>query len=52
MIGETEKTQADIGLRGVEERDLERWRNENRKSFESYNEMIEGGLLSDDMGVI
>lgn len=34
-------------------RELVRWRDENRQSFESYNEMIEReGLFADDMGVI
>lgn len=34
-------------------KELERWRDENRLSFESYNQMIEKqGLFSDDMGLL
>ncbi len=35
------------------QRELERWREENRASFESYNRMIaEHGPLSDEMGLL
>ena len=34
-------------------KELERWRDENRQSFESYNQMIEKqGLFSDDLGLL
>lgn len=34
-------------------KELQRWRDENRQSFESYNQMIEKqGLFSDDMGLL
>ena len=34
-------------------KELERWREENHQSFESYNQMIEKhGLFSDDMGLL
>ena len=34
-------------------KELLRWRDENRQSFESYNQMIEKqGLFSDDMGLL
>ena len=37
----------------LEKKELERWRNENQQSFESYNKMIEkDGLFSDDMGLL
>ena len=35
------------------QRELERWREENRASFESYNQMIaEQGPISDEMGLL
>ncbi len=35
------------------QKELERWKAENRQAFESYNQMIERhGLLSDDLGVL
>lgn len=35
----------------MKQKDLERWRDENRQAFESYNAMIErSGLLSEDIG--
>jgi post-segregation antitoxin (ccd killing protein) len=37
----------------LRQKELERWREENRQSFESYNAMIErSGLLSDDIGLL
>lgn len=34
-------------------KELERWRDESRQSFESYNEMVgTQGLFSDDMGLL
>ncbi|BCG46699.1 hypothetical protein GEOBRER4_n1508 [Citrifermentans bremense] len=34
-------------------KEMERWRDDNRQSFESYNQMIqEHGLFSDDMGLL
>lgn len=37
----------------LEKKELERWKTENLKSFESYNEMIEKyGMFSDDMGLL
>ena len=34
-------------------KELIRWKEENKKSFESYNSMIEKhGLLSDDLGLL
>jgi post-segregation antitoxin (ccd killing protein) len=37
----------------LKQKELERWREENRQSFESYNAMIErSGLLSDDIGLL
>lgn len=34
-------------------KELERWRDENKPAFESYNAMIEKeGVFSDDIGVI
>ncbi len=34
-------------------KELERWREENRPSFESYNQMIEKhGLFADEMGLL
>jgi post-segregation antitoxin (ccd killing protein) len=37
----------------LKQKELERWREENRQSFESYNAMIErGGLLSEDIGLL
>lgn len=33
--------------------ELERWKEESKESFESYNRMVaEHGLLSDDMGLL
>lgn len=33
--------------------ELQRWKEESRESFESYNRMVaEHGLLSDDMGLL
>jgi post-segregation antitoxin (ccd killing protein) len=37
----------------MQKKELERWRQQNQKSFESYNQMIEKhGLFSDDMGLL
>lgn len=37
----------------LEKKELERWRDDNRQSFQSYNQMIEKqGLFSDDMGLL
>ena len=37
----------------LKQKELERWREANRQSFESYNAMIErSGLLSDDIGLL
>ncbi|MCM0083725.1 type II toxin-antitoxin system CcdA family antitoxin [Geomonas sp. Red32] len=37
----------------LKRKELERWKEENRASFESYNRMIEEtGLISDDLGVL
>lgn len=37
----------------LKQRELERWKEENRQSFESYNAMIErSGLLSEDIGLL
>ena len=37
----------------LKQKELERWREENRQSFESYNAMIErSGLLSEDIGLL
>lgn len=34
-------------------KDLERWKEESRQSFESYNQMIEKhGVFSEDMGLL
>ncbi|GAW66863.1 hypothetical protein GPEL0_01r2408 [Geoanaerobacter pelophilus] len=34
-------------------KEMERWRDDNHQSFESYNQMIqEHGLFSDDMGLL
>lgn len=51
--GEAVTVEDDDGFFESLERGLERWREENRQSFESYNEMIEKrGLFSDDMGLL
>lgn len=37
----------------LESRELERWKKENKRSFDSYNKMVgETGLISDDLGVL
>jgi post-segregation antitoxin (ccd killing protein) len=37
----------------LKQRELERWKEENRQSFESYNAMVErSGLLSEDIGLL
>jgi post-segregation antitoxin (ccd killing protein) len=37
----------------LRQKELERWREENRQAFESYNEMIgKHGLFSEDMGLL
>jgi len=37
----------------MQKKELERWRQQNQESFESYNQMIEkDGLFSDDMGLL
>jgi antitoxin CcdA len=37
----------------LEKKELERWKEENRESFESYNLMVEKhGLLSDEIGLL
>jgi antitoxin CcdA len=40
-------------LQFLSQKELKRWKDENRKSFESYNKMIaEHGLFSEDMGLL
>lgn len=37
----------------LQQRELERWKEENRASFESYNQMIaEHGPISEEMGLL
>jgi len=37
----------------LSQKELARWKEQNRASFESYNQMVEKhGLLSDDLGLL
>lgn len=37
----------------LEKEELERWKEESKESFESYNRMVaEHGLISDEMGLL